>query len=340
MQKKILNSLDKALINQKWHLGDVAGRIGHPFTWADTGAKPLITKLDATNGLMHYYYMYYVIKKTPEFIKTNKTNIYIKKLYKIFEEFFFEKYPYIKKDTQNTNSFKSQSIARAQDLSFIKKYAKNLKKNINVLDIGPGLCGMLPTLDLEYNLNYFAVEADPMTYEAQLEFLKLFCYKKNIKIFDTIEAEDYLDLTKIKKEISKQKICHIPSWNFDLIKDNTMDIAVAMFMLNELTYSGIFWLLSKTISKLKIGGYLYVRDSNILKPGCHNFDYNNELLKLGFEEVAFYRIKNRLDFFGIPRIYKKVKNINPSYDFLVKKYLGKYTSVASGLDRGYNFNKK
>ena len=68
-------------------------------------------------------------------------------------------------------------------------------------------------------------------------------------------------------------------------------------MLNELTTSGLCWLISNAINALKIGGYFYIRDSYILKPGCHQINYDNLLKKLGFEEIAFYRIKNRLDFF-------------------------------------------
>lgn len=339
MINKLKNSLDKALIQQGWHLGDVAGRIGHPFTWADTGAKPLITSLDPTNGLMHYYYMYYVSKKTPNFIKTNKTNLYKKKIKTLLERFFFQKYPFLKKNKKNIQSFTAQSTARAQDLSFIKKYTK-LNKNINVLDVGPGMCSMLPTLDIEYNTKYFAVESDFMTYASQLEFLKLYCYKNNKKIYDVLEAEEYYPLNNIRNQILKQEVSHIPSWHFDLIKNDSIDLSMAMFMLNELTYSGVFWVISNITKKLKLGGYLYIRDSNILKPGCHNFDYNNELSKLGYKEIAFYRIKNRHDFFGIPRIYKKIKNINITYELLTNKYLGKYTSVASGLEKGYNIKKK
>jgi hypothetical protein len=340
MFNKLKKSLDRALISQKWHLGDVAGRIGHPFTWADTGAKPLITHLDNTNGLMHYYYMYYIVKKTPKFIKTNKTNFYSKSLFNLFKSYFFRKYPYLKTDKQNVQSFKAQSMARAQDLSFIKKYAKSLKKKINVLDVGPGMCGMLPTLELEYTGKYYAVESDFMTYSSQLEFLKLYCYENKKIIYDVIEAEDYKNLNEIKKQIKKENVIHLPSWHFELIEDNSIDLSTAMFMLNELSYSGIFWVISNITRKLKVGGFLYVRDSNILKPGCHNFDYNKELLNLGYEEVAFYKIKNRLDFFGIPRIYKKVKNKKINFKNLTKKYLGKYASVASGADRGYNLEKK
>ena len=84
-------------------------------------------------------------------------------------------------------------------------------------------------------------------------------------------------------------------------------------MLNELSYSGLFWLISNISSKIKKNGYLYIRDSYILKPGMHQIEYDKLLKKIGFKEIAFYRIKNRLDFYGIPRIYKKMNNKKISF---------------------------
>ena len=36
----------------------------------------------------------------------------------------------------------------------------------------------------------------------------------------------------------------------------------------------------------------------------HQIEYDKLLTKIGFKEIAFYRIKNRFDFYGIPRLYK------------------------------------
>ena len=197
---------------------------------------------------------------------------------------------------------------------------------------------MYPTLSTEYNLRYYGVEAIPMTYFVQKLFLQAYCTKFNdLQILDVCELESYFSKLEINKKIKNSKISLIPSWHFDLIKNQSIDLASAMFMMNELTYPGVFWVLSKTISKLKLGGYFYIRDSNILKPGCHNINYDQVLKDFGFKEIAYYRIDNRLDFYGIPRVYKKEKNIDISFDILTKKYLGKYTSVASGAERSYNW---
>jgi hypothetical protein len=233
----INSSLKKALIKDSWHLGDKAGRIGHPFTWADTGSKPLITSLDPYDSLLHFFCMYYVKKKTPKYILTSKYVSYYKKISKTFNDSwdFFFKNLRVKK----INFIESQSTARAQDLSFIKKYSK-LKKNINYLDVGPGIGGMYPTLKNEYNIKYYGVEAVPMTYFVQKMFLNYLASKENSNVLDVCELEKYLNILEIKKKIKKSKICLVPSWHFNLIRDNSIDLVSAMFMLNELTYAGIF----------------------------------------------------------------------------------------------------
>ena len=55
-------------------------------------------------------------------------------------------------------------------------------------------------------------------------------------------------------------IYHVPTWKFPLIDDNSIDLVTATWVLNEITFSGIMWLMSNCIRTLKIGGSLYIRD--------------------------------------------------------------------------------
>ncbi len=339
MIEKVINSKNKALIKQKWQVGDLPIRLGHPYSYPDTGSKPFILDCDTFQGIYHYLSAYYVVKKTPKYIKHPNIKKYLNKLREIFNKAHNELLPY---KTAEKIYVEGQSHVRSQDISFIKKYSK-LKKDIVHIDTGPGLGDMCPTIRLGYNTKYFGVEATPLTYSVQREFIKLLFYNTNYKkIYDVVEAEDYKNFTEIKKDINdrKYKTIHLPSWYFDQIKKKSADLVTSTFMLNELTTSGLCWLISNAINALKIGGYFYIRDSYILKPGCHQINYDNLLKKLGFEEIAFYRIKNRLDFYGIPRLYKKTKNIKISFGKLAKSIIGKYGVVAAGDARSYNLPKK
>ena len=66
MIEKVINSKNKALIKQKWQVGDLPIRLGHPYSYPDTGSKPFILDCDTFQGIYHYLSAYYVVKKTPK----------------------------------------------------------------------------------------------------------------------------------------------------------------------------------------------------------------------------------------------------------------------------------
>ena len=128
------------------------------------------------------------------------------------------------------------------------------------------------------------------------------------------------------------------SWRFPLLDTGSIDLLTACYVLNELNYSGILWLLSEGSRILHRGGYFYIRDSAILKPGMHTVKYDETLVRLGFVEVARLKLKNRHDFFGVPRVFMKNTEVVHSFEELVEMCLGRFASVAGGGDRAYNLN--
>ena len=66
---------------------------------------------------------------------------------------------------------------------------------------------MCPTIKLEYNTKYIALESTPLTYSVQREFLK-YLYYSNQSIYDVVEAEDFksenLNYLKISLEIKNK----------------------------------------------------------------------------------------------------------------------------------------
>ena len=57
-----------------------------------------------------------------------------------------------------------------------------------------------------------------------------------------------------------------------------------------------------------------IRDSHRVKPNRHQLRYDEVLAELGYERVAHLDVKNRVDMFGIPRIYQKTKHEALSFD--------------------------
>lgn len=339
--RDIKESLRRAMVEQGWIFGDRAARIGNPFEWTETESKKSIVKLEGLLAVAFYFSMFYVKKNTSPQILIDKHNhvkeICYQELFNIFKHFF----PFLTLDAVWENNIESQALIRTQDYCFIKKYCVDLKNGIQHVDIGPGLgSSAIYSLNL-FESNFYAVEAHPMSYSVQRDVFR-FLSPEYGAYLDLVECENFNfgndNASEILKKNSHFKIKHIPSWKFDLIGDNSMDLMTATFILNELNYAGILWILSNASRTLKRKGYLYIRDSTILKPGMHSIEYDDVLIKIGFKKVAQLEYKNRFDHFGIPRVYQKSDDKHYSFDEMVDLCLGKFTSVAGGGNRAYNLD--
>lgn len=339
--KDIKQSLEKALIEQGWIFGDKATRIGSPFVWAENEHKSNILNLKDLYAVGFYFSMWYVIKKTPqELILDNhdEVNKYmISEITRSFKHFF----PFLSLTDVWKTHIEAQALARGQDYLFLKKFCKDLPNKINHIDIGPGLgCAAIASMKF-FNSVFYALEASPMSYAVQRHYFRFISPYPGAYL-DVIECENYqLPAQDIIKEIKKDdyKIKHIPSWRFPWLADKSMDLLSATFVLNELNYSGILWILSNASRVIKNGGYFYIRDSEILKPGTHAIEYDKVLLKIGFEKVSELRFENRHVYFGIPRLYRKINSRQINFEEIVDMCLGKYASVAAGSDLAYNTDK-
>ncbi len=340
--KDIQESLRRAMVKQQWVFGDKVTRIGSPFEWSENEKKSTILSLEELLGVGFYYSMFYVEKPTPpEILIDEHDEVYqysVNALTDSFRHFF----PFLEIDKTWENHIKSQAAARTQDYCFIRKFCKDLPAGLNHLDIGPGL-GSSGDYSLKFlDSVFYALEASNMSYSVQRKYFRFISPKPGAYL-DVIECENFqLEEAAISQEVSsrdKYRIKHVPSWRFGLVPDGSLDLVTATFVLNELNYAGILWLLANVSRVLKKGGSFYIRDSFILKPGLHNINYDDVLQKIGFERTAILEFENRHDFFGIPRLYQKKTDQHYSFDEMVEMCLGKFASVASGAQNAYNMDK-
>jgi hypothetical protein len=341
--RDIKDSLKRAMVDQGWIFGDKATRIGCPFDWTETERKESIVKLEGLLAVAFYFSMFYVKKNTSPQIMIEEHDhvraVCHDNMLKLFRHFF----PFLIMDETWLKYIECQALIRTQDYCFIKKYCADLQKGVNHVDIGPGLgSSAIYSLNL-LDSHFYAVEAHPMSYSVQRDVFR-FLSPSNGAYLDLVECENFnlgndLVKTKLKKE-SGYRIAHVPSWKFSFIDDDSMDLLTATFVLNELNYAGILWILSNGSRILKQNGYFYIRDSTIIKPGMHCIEYDDVLLKMGFEKVAQLEYEDRLDHYGIPRLYRKVQDIKFSFEQMVEMCLGRFASVAGGGDRAYNLNVK
>jgi ubiquinone/menaquinone biosynthesis C-methylase UbiE len=157
---------------------------------------------------------------------------------------------------------------------------------------------------------------------------------------DVLSAES-LEISHhdLKNFITSDKfsIKQVPSWYFSEVNDESQDLVTATTVLNELNTAAIIHMISQSNRVLKKGGYLYIRDSAKLKPGRHNINYDKVLADfLGYELVHWLDVKNRVDMFAIPRIYKKTKSSNYSFEELFEKLVGREAVTSHGLEYAQN----
>ena len=333
-------SLKNALVKKKWIYGDKYFRIGNPFEWVDGNLQ--ISKLNFRGvvDLMQWYSGYYERYETlKEFKYKNYTKDFdlVLDTYKNIFNFYF---PFYENQKDFNNNIKCHSLARIQDYCVIRKFIK--KKKIEHLDFGPGLGGNAVYSLRLLGANYTGIEAHHWSYEIQRLFFRALILKKE-KYLDFLSLESLaVDETKYKyfANSSEFNIKQIPSWHFDIIKNNSKDLISATTCLNEINTSGIIYFLYHADRVLKKDGYLYIRDSAKLKPSRHNIDYDNLLTNLfGYSLVKDYRnLKNRKDIFALPRLYKKNKNNYLNFEKLYNKILGRFAITSHGSV--YNQNLK
>ena len=339
--KDIKDSLKRAMIEQSWIFGDKVTRIGSPFEWTENEHKSNIVNLQDLLGVGFYFSMFYVKRQTPKEImiaEYEEVKEYCQsQLHKAFKHFF----PFLPLSSTWINHIESQAMARTQDYCFIKKFCKDLPKSPSHIDIGPGL-GSSAIYSLKFlDSVFYALEASAMSYSVQRKFFR-FASPHPGAYLDVVECENYqLAKEDISKELNDKpdyRIKQVPSWQFPLVPKKSTDLITATFVLNELNYAGILWLLAQSSRVLRKGGYFYIRDSYILKPGMHSIKYDKVLTKIGFEKTAQLEFENRHDFFGIPRVYRKISDESYSFDEMVEMCLGKFASVASGGNMAYNLD--
>lgn len=328
----IEQSKQKALIRQQWFNGERGWRIGNPYQWVDGEMAGFNARAKGKVALLSYLTAYYGEFPTPNTFKIKEFDSVKESLKNKLHDIFKANLPF-KSSSKYDYYLTSMAHVRTQDYSYIKTYCTDLPYSTSHLDLGPGV-GSHALYSLKYlNSIFYGVEAASPSYMAQKDFFMVLS-GSNGTYFDVIDAE-HIECNKdeINKEINcndKYFIIHLPSWYFEELNSCTIDLVTATWMLNEVSYSGILWLLANSIRALKKGGYFYIRDSGKLKPNGHSINYDDLLKSLDFILVNKADVKNLIDYYGVPRVYQKTTNNSFCWEDLVKKFIPEYCDVNRG----------
>jgi hypothetical protein len=225
----------------------------------------------------------------------------------------------------------AMTVTRAQDYGFIRSFADLGSSRIRHLDIGPGIGSHALYSRSRFRSLYCGLEAYPASYQVQRSFFRWLARGKapyvDFVAGETFGVPDSRLARMLRK--GKQGIFHVPSWKFALIDDCFFDLVTATWVLNEVNLAGVLWLISGAARTLKEGGFFYIRDSGERKVDRHDFDYDAWLKRMGFEETGRLNVQNRVDFWGVSRMYRKPnKAVVPAFDDLVQEVLGHFGESA------------
>lgn len=323
----IIQSRNRAMIAQKWIFGEKLHRIGNPYIWLDDEDNPMLTyNISPGTGFLQCLSMFYDYFPTPREITTDDHDQMKKHIEGVLQKAFEHFVPFIDpKEYDFEKHIVITALVRLQDYCFLKTFCKELYgSSINHIDIGPGL-GASAIYSLKgFASCFYALEAVPSLYSVQRDFFR-FLSKEEGMYIDLIECENLgIEVSSKVHENSKYNIKHVPSWLFDNVGDESIDLATGTWVLNELSVAGSLWIMSHLSRILREGGYLYIRDGERVRDNSINFD--KLAIELGFTEVARLQVKSRVDFQGIPRVYQKRDKSKFSFDDLVKKCLGEFVS--------------
>jgi hypothetical protein len=231
--------------------------------------------------------------------------------------------------------FDATALTRAQDYSFTSKFSVRDIKGIKHLDIGPGLGSHSFYSRTVLDSLFCGLEAYPQTYQVQRNVFRQLSDEKSPYV-DFVAAETFgISDSKLQNLFYSQEsgILHVPSWKALIIPENYFDLVTTTWVLNELNMAGVIWLLGHCVRTLKVDGFFYIRDSDKRKPGRHQINYDQLLLDWGFEEVKRLEVTNRVDLYGVPRMYRKTKQvISNNFNEIIYELLGHFDTTSNPLD--------
>ncbi len=190
----------------------------------------------------------------------------------------------VKYDFEKYNSIGSNNAA---DNYFPQLNLFPLTEIKHVLDFGSGY-GRQANLwwqQLKGKGNFISVDAIPLSYGLQNSYCKALSN-------DVIEYID--DVEQFKIDLNTSHIYHLPTWRFDLIESNSLDLIMCVQVLPEINVDLIKYLTHQFNRILKEGGLLYIRDTGSLFKAI-GFNYDAHFAKNGFvlEHTPVSDLKNQ-----------------------------------------------
>ena len=190
-------------------------------------------------------------------------------------------------------NYDPQIVAKYTATDYLFQNITN-RKIKNVLDFGSGLGRQAMQWDTGVNL--FSIDAIQSLYLLQNRIYSILFPDRLIEYCANKEAFSNIDLSE-----DKNNIYHMPTWNMDLIPDNSMDLIICVQVLNEIDEKTVRFAVNQFKRIARKDCVLYVRDHENYTPALKT-RVGKILLEHGFECV--YRYQGLAsDMEGVPRVW-------------------------------------
>lgn len=345
---ELLVSRNRALIENNWYFGKRFGQYGHPFIWVDGDAEvsvhPTLSLLQHFSSWFSTYYETYEWPVSLAGELSDEVEKAVKEEFRTLTTFFGIHKVFSAADYETYLTCHSRS--RAIDIRILQLRAPDLNlSRMFHLDFGPGMGGHAlwnsifrekDFLEKEKRGGkgiYLGAEINDSNYALQRSVLSYLAIRNQSEHVDTLALESMgvLPLTKASLDLPSGSFAQIPSWHLGLVPQESVDLITATTVLNEISHSGIAYFAEQVLRTLKLGGFLYVKDSAKVKPGRHNIDWEAFLLSVGFIEITnLDGLRHRENIHGIPRLYKKTSSNLVTFDSIMDQFVGNNAMTLHG----------
>lgn len=181
----------------------------------------------------------------------------------------------------------------AMDVMFQTVTGKPIR---TVLDFGSGIGRQAFAWVPDSKVTFFSVDAIESLYILQNEiYLRLFP-DRLVEYFQSSEE------CSQRIQTHAGQLFHVPTWKLTMIPDRSVDLLIAVQVIQELNESTLRYLLKEFRRIVRSGGFFYIRDNEFWTPE-HKIRFGRALLETGWELAFKYPGNEGTDISGIPRLW-------------------------------------
>lgn len=122
---------------------------------------------------------------------------------------------------------------------------------------------------------------------------------------DYIEARTRGHDFDVAERATDHDVIHLPTWRFDLVPDESVDLALLVQVIKELPRPLVVHVLKEFARVLKPGGAVYVRD-HVQGHSPNHMPIDQLLMANGFVLEFAPAVQDRTEIHGLPRIWRKL----------------------------------